>query len=82
VGRSALVMPKIGHDMEKGTVGGWLKQVGDRVRRGEAVAEIETDKSMIEMESPLAGTLVEIVAGAGTQLPVGEVIGYVETDEA
>ena len=79
--RTALLMPRIGHDMEKGTVGGWLKQIGDRVARGDPVAEIETDKSTIEMESPLTGALIEVVAPAGTELPVGAVIGYVDTDD-
>jgi pyruvate/2-oxoglutarate dehydrogenase complex dihydrolipoamide acyltransferase (E2) component len=78
--RIAIEMPKLGYDMEHGTVGGWLKKVGDRVARGEAIAEIETDKSTVEMESATAGTLVEIVATPGTELLVGQVIGYLETD--
>lgn len=79
--RIAIEMPKLGYDMESGTVGGWLKKVGDKVSRGEAIAEIETEKSTVEMESTAAGTLVEIVATAGTELPVGQVIGYLD-DEA
>jgi len=79
--RIAIEMPKLGYDMESGTVGGWLKKVGDKVSRGEAIAEIETEKSTVEMESTAAGTLVEIVAAAGTELPVGQVIGYLD-DEA
>lgn len=39
--RIAIEMPKLGYDMESGTVGGWLKEVGDKVSRGEAIAEIE-----------------------------------------
>ena len=79
--RIAIEMPKLGYDMESGKVGGWLKKVGDKVSRGEAIAEIETEKSTVEMESAAAGTLVEIVAAAGTELPVGQVIGYLD-DEA
>lgn len=79
--RIAIEMPKLGYDMESGTVAGWLKKVGDKVSRGEAIAEIETEKSTVEMESTAAGTLVEIVAAAGTELPVGQVIGYLD-DEA
>jgi pyruvate dehydrogenase E2 component (dihydrolipoamide acetyltransferase) len=78
--RIAIEMPKLGYDMESGTVGGWLKKVGDKVSRGEAIAEIETEKSTVEMESTAAGTLVEIVAAAGTELPVGGVIGYLDTE--
>jgi pyruvate dehydrogenase E2 component (dihydrolipoamide acetyltransferase) len=74
-------MPKLGYDMETGRVAGWLKNVGDRVERGEALAEIETEKSTVEMESTAAGTLAEIVAGTGAELPVGEVIGYLDDGE-
>jgi pyruvate dehydrogenase E2 component (dihydrolipoamide acetyltransferase) len=71
-------MPKLGYDMETGKVAGWLKKVGETVERGEVLAEIETDKSTVEMESTASGTLVEIVVEAGGELPVGEVIGYVD----
>jgi pyruvate/2-oxoglutarate dehydrogenase complex dihydrolipoamide acyltransferase (E2) component len=71
-------MPKLGYDMETGKVAGWIKKVGDSVERGEVLAEIETEKSTVEMESTASGTLVEIVAEAGTELPVGEVMGYLD----
>ena len=60
--RIAIEMPKLGYDMRRGTVGGWLKELGDKVSRGEPIAEIETDKSTVEMECATAGTLVEIGA--------------------
>jgi pyruvate dehydrogenase E2 component (dihydrolipoamide acetyltransferase) len=78
--RIAIEMPKLGYDMENGTLAGWLKKLGDKVSRGDPIAEIETDKSTVEMESATAGTLVEIVAPAGTNLPVGAVIGYLDTE--
>jgi pyruvate/2-oxoglutarate dehydrogenase complex dihydrolipoamide acyltransferase (E2) component len=71
-------MPKLGYDMETGTVAGWIKKVGEFVERGEVLAEIETEKSTVEMESTASGTLVEIVAEAGSELPVGDVIGYLD----
>jgi pyruvate dehydrogenase E2 component (dihydrolipoamide acetyltransferase) len=76
--RIAIEMPKLGYDMESGRIGSWVKKVGDTVARGDVLAEIETDKSTVEMESTAAGTLVEIVADAGAELPVGEVIGYLD----
>jgi pyruvate/2-oxoglutarate dehydrogenase complex dihydrolipoamide acyltransferase (E2) component len=76
--RIAIEMPKLGYDMESGKVAGWIKKVGDTVARGDVIAEIETEKSTVEMESTSAGTLVEIVADAGAELPVGEVIGYLD----
>jgi pyruvate/2-oxoglutarate dehydrogenase complex dihydrolipoamide acyltransferase (E2) component len=71
-------MPNLGYDMEAGKITSWLKQVGDSVARGEPIAEIETDKATIEMESLAAGTLVEIVAEAGSEVPVGEPVAYLE----
>ncbi len=76
--RIAIEMPKLGYDMETGTVAGWLKHQGDAVTRGEVIAEIETDKSTVEMEATASGTLVEIVHDAGAEVPVGEPIAWLE----
>ncbi len=76
--RTEIRMPNLGYGMETGKIGAWLKGVGDTVARGEPIAEIETDKTTIEMEAVAAGTLVEIVAEAGSEVPVGEVVAYVE----
>jgi pyruvate dehydrogenase E2 component (dihydrolipoamide acetyltransferase) len=76
--RSEVKMPNLGADMDTGKIAAWLKKVGDPVERGEVIAEIETDKATVEMESLQAGTLVEIVAEVGAELPVGEVIAYIE----
>ena len=76
--RIPIEMPKLGYDMESGKVAGWIKKIGDEVARGDVIAEIETEKSTVEMESTAAGKLVEIVADAGAELPVGEVIGYLD----
>jgi pyruvate/2-oxoglutarate dehydrogenase complex dihydrolipoamide acyltransferase (E2) component len=73
-------MPKLGYDMTSGSIVSWLVSVGDGVSRGQAIAEIETDKVVIEMESFGAGTLIEIVyeADEDVEIEVGEVIGYLE----
>ncbi len=72
-------MPKLGYDMTEGRIESWLVEVGGAVRRGEPLAEIETDKIVIEMESLTSGTLVEIVHQPGEDMiPVGEVIGYLD----
>ncbi|MFL5953303.1 MAG: biotin/lipoyl-containing protein [Gaiellaceae bacterium] len=76
--RTEVRMPSLGYGMESGKLAAWLKQVGDEVARGEAIAEIETDKTTIEMESLAAGTLVEIVAKPGSDVAVGEVVAYLE----
>ena len=78
--RIPIYMPKLGYDMEEGSIESWLKSVGDYVKRGEPIAEIGTDKVVMEMESLANGRLVEIVQEAGAELPVGEVIGYLEDE--
>jgi pyruvate dehydrogenase E2 component (dihydrolipoamide acetyltransferase) len=76
--RAEVRMPNLGADMDTGKIAAWLKKVGDPVERGEVIAEIETDKATVEMESLQSGTLVEIVAEVGSELPVGDVIAYIE----
>ncbi len=76
--RVPIQMPKLGYDMESGKVGGWLKHVGDAITRGDVIAEIETDKSTVEMEATTSGTLAEIVHDAGAEVAVGEPIAWLE----
>ena len=76
--RIPIEMPKLGYDMETGTVSGWLKRVGDAVARGDVIAEIETDKATVEMEATASGTLTEIVHDAGDVVPIGEPIAWLE----
>ena len=80
--RVEVTMPNLGYDMESGAIGTWRKQVGDRVARGEVLADVETDKATVEMESLASGTIVEILLQVGTEVPVGTVIAIVETEAA
>jgi pyruvate dehydrogenase E2 component (dihydrolipoamide acetyltransferase) len=72
-----VVMPRLSDSMEEGTVLRWIKSEGDEVAVGDELVEIETDKANMVYESDTAGTLVEIVAGEGETLPIGEVIARV-----
>ena len=76
--RIAIEMPRLGYDMEVGVVASWLKAVGDSITRGDAIAEIETDKATVEMEATASGTLAEIVHDAGDEVAVGEPIAWLE----
>ena len=78
--RKEVIMPKIGLDMDEGTISSWLKKVGDKVTEGEAIVEIETDKTVTPVESSVAGTLVEIVAQEGDTVPITQTIAWIETD--
>lgn len=55
----------------------WLKSEGDSVQVGEAVVELETDKVSYELESPIAGVLLKIVAEESVQVPVGGVLCHI-----
>jgi len=70
-------MPQMGYDMEHGTVVRWLKLEGDEVKRGEPLAEIETDKAVVEMEAHASGIVRKILAADGTTVPVGQVVGII-----
>src|SRR3712207_9076813 len=68
-------MPRLSDSMEEGTILRWLKSDGDEVKRGDELAEIETDKATMTYEADTDGVLT-IVAGEGETLPVGAVIAH------
>ena len=63
-------MPKLADTLVEGTLGQWLKRVGDTVRQGEPLAAIETDKVSTELTSPAAGTLLEVLVSNGQTVPI------------
>jgi pyruvate dehydrogenase E2 component (dihydrolipoyllysine-residue acetyltransferase) len=79
--RIDVTMPNLGYDMDEGKVQRWLKRVGDSVERGEAIAEVETDKTTVEMEAMASGTLTEIVVDEGSVAAVGAVIAVLESGD-
>jgi pyruvate dehydrogenase E2 component (dihydrolipoamide acetyltransferase) len=70
-------MPKLGFDMQEGQLVRWLKHPGDSVSSGEVIAEIETDKATVEVESFQDGTLLELLVEEDTWVPVGDPIGVI-----
>ena len=70
-------MPQMGYDMQEGTVVRWLKAEGSEVKLGEAIAEIETDKAVVEFESTDSGVLRRVLVPEGTTVPVGQPIAIV-----
>jgi pyruvate/2-oxoglutarate dehydrogenase complex dihydrolipoamide acyltransferase (E2) component len=73
-----VVVPKWGLTMEEATLVKWLKKVGDEISEGEAIAEIETDKTTDEMESQVSGRIVEFLVEEGAFVEAGQVIARVE----
>jgi pyruvate dehydrogenase E2 component (dihydrolipoamide acetyltransferase) len=76
--RIPIEMVSVGFEQKTAKIGGWIKRVGERVERGDVIAEVETEKTMVELEALDAGTLVEIVHQGGDEVAVGTVIGYLD----
>ncbi|HKD74602.1 MAG TPA: biotin/lipoyl-containing protein, partial [Ktedonobacterales bacterium] len=72
-----VILPALGMAQETGKIVRWLKSDGDRVAQGEAIAEIETDKVTVELEAPISGTLSQISAAEGDDVPVGRTIAVI-----
>ncbi len=70
-------MPTLGFDMEEGTMGTWLKQVGDPVAKGDILAEIESDKVTQELQARAEGVLLAQLANSGDMIPVGANLGII-----
>ncbi|ASV83851.1 e3 binding domain protein [Ochrobactrum quorumnocens] len=73
-----LDMPRLGETMEEGRIVRWLKAAGDSFERGEAVLEIETDKTVAEFPALVSGKLVEILRHEGDMVTVGDAIARIE----
>ena len=70
-----ILMPALSPTMEKGNLAKWLKKEGDKVKSGDVIAEIETDKATMEVEAIDEGTIAKILVPEGTQdVPVNDVI--------
>jgi 2-oxoglutarate dehydrogenase E2 component (dihydrolipoamide succinyltransferase) len=73
-------MPQMGESIAEGTVSRWLKNVGDSVKRDEAILEISTDKVDAEIPSPTEGVLVEVKVDEGETVAVETVVGVIDTE--
>ena len=74
-GDVAIKMPYGDLTVSEGTLVGWRLKVGDKVKAGDTIAEIETDKTVVEIEAPISGTLSRIDTPVGTVVPMGGRIG-------
>jgi len=74
-----IIMPKLGFDMAEGTLVRWVKKEGETVNKGEVLAEIETDKATVEVESTASGVVRKLVVDEGAVVPVGTPIAVVGT---
>jgi pyruvate dehydrogenase E2 component (dihydrolipoamide acetyltransferase) len=72
-------MPKLGFDMSEGVLVRWVKNEGENINKGDVLAEIETDKATVEVESSASGVVRKLLAGEGDVVPVGAPIAVVGT---
>ncbi len=77
-----VTVPELGESVTEGTVGRWLKQIGESFAADEPLVEIETDKVTAELPAPSAGTLIEIIADEGVDVEVGAIVGRITTGDA
>jgi len=70
-------MPKLGLSMQKGTIVKWLFKEGERVEKGEPLLEIETEKIVNEVESPISGILLKIYVHEGETAPILAPLGVI-----
>ena len=75
------VMPKLGADMSAGKLIAWRKKPGDKVSRGDIIADIETDKADIEVEVFNSGTIEKFLVQPGDRVPVGTVLAIIREDD-
>ena len=73
-----IIMPSLGETVDEGKVIKWHKNVGDEIKEGDILCEVETDKTADEIPSTVNGTLTEITSPEGETIPVGGKIATVE----
>src|SRR5215510_1574614 len=73
----AILMPRLSDTMTEGVIAAWHKKVGDSVKKGELLAEIETDKATMELESYKDGTLLHIGTDKGGKLQVNDLLAII-----
>ena len=77
-----IVIPQMGESVAEGTIGTWLKAVGEAVAQDEPIVEVETDKVAMEVPSPVAGVLVEQIVAEGDTVEIGALIAKIDTEGA
>jgi pyruvate dehydrogenase E2 component (dihydrolipoamide acetyltransferase) len=79
---SEVNMPRLSDTMQEGTIAHWLKKPGDAIKKGDTLAEIETDKATMDLEAFDAGVLEQILVQEGETVPIGQVVATIGTGTA
>src|ERR1044071_5017841 len=75
-------LPDIGEGIAEAEIVAWHVKVGDTISEDQQIADMMTDKATVEMESPVAGKVVELAGEVGDQIPIGSVLAVIETEGA
>jgi 2-oxoisovalerate dehydrogenase E2 component (dihydrolipoyl transacylase) len=75
-------LPDIGEGIAEAEIVAWHVKVGDEIREDQQIADMMTDKATVEMESPVAGKVIELAGEVGDQVPIGSVLAVIETEGA
>jgi len=70
-------MPRLSDTMQEGTISHWIKKIGDEIKKGDILAEVETDKANMEVESYDTGILEKILVQEGETAPIGQAIAII-----
>ncbi len=76
-----VLFPQLSTKLEAGTIVEWHKAVGDNVKQGEVLYEVETSKTIHEVEAPFSGKILEIKVEAGDEVNVNDVLAVLEVEE-
>ena len=75
-------LPDIGEGIAEAEIVAWHVKVGDTIAEDQQIADMMTDKATVEMESPVAGKVMELAGEVGDQIPIGSVLAVIETEGA
>src|SRR3954453_13143383 len=75
-------LPDIGEGIAEAEIVAWHVKVGDTIGEDQQIADMMTDKATVEMESPVAGKVIELAGEVGDQIPIGSVLAVIETEGA
>src|SRR3982750_1842905 len=75
-------LPDIGEGIAEAEIVAWHVKIGDTIGEDQQIADMMTDKATVEMESPVAGKVIELAGEVGDQVPIGSVLAVIETEGA
>ena len=82
MGRFVFKLPDLGEGTAEAEIVAWHVKVGDEIAEDQQIADMMTDKATVEMESPVAGKVIELAGEVGDQVPIGSVLAVIETEAA